>query len=173
MAKELRDAEDEAESGHENDAPGFVRSQAAATLVSPPVQDSTPTHFDRQAGKRKRDMERAEGHAAAVEAQQQQHALSRASAGITFDTLHTAPVSVLRALTNFRSMDALEKFYQYLDVYGELSDGTLTRYRWSSTHVALFHQEDGTPPEWVGEGLSAVEKKQLDSIRQRAHASDS
>lgn len=59
-----------------------------------------------------------------------------------------------------------------MDVHGELSGGTLTRYWWASTHVAHFHKEDGSPPDWVGDGLTASEQEQFEVIRQQAQASD-
>ena len=142
----------------------FVRSQAAATKVEP--EPITPTQYDRQSNKRKKLADEESKQAVAAEAQRRQDV---ESASVTFDTLKKAPLDVLNSMTGFRSWNSLEAFYNYLDALGELTEGTYIRYRWGDTHVAHFHEEDGSIPGWVGDGISDASQAELDAIRRRAN----
>ena len=82
----------------------------------------------------------------------------------TVESLRTAPPDVLRSMTSFRTVETLESFFEYLDAKKELSDGNYTLYRWSNTHPAHFHEEDGSTPDWIGQPLTAGQQAQVASL---------
>jgi len=141
---------------------------SAATLITPPAPKVD--WEDRQARKRKKNREKTEAHATVSDTRQDTYLQS---ALYTFASLATAPVSVLVTLTQFRAMDTSSAFYDYLDFFGELTNGAIVRYRWSDTHTEHFHTVSGVKPAWIGDGLDKAQQDLLDDIRSKAMASES